>query len=166
MTVGYGSLAKVVAPVHAKVPAITVHRLWFGLSFSVHCYHGVSITIVLGREKVCSNLEFVVQHWRKSGMAAKPRTWRQKLMQKQKRNAAYWTIPCGLLNFLSYNTKGHLLLDDTSHSELGPSTLSSIKKIPPPLSFAHRPIIVRAFSQLRFPLFKWLLLVSSWHKSR
>lgn len=52
-------------------------------------------------------------------------------MQKQKRNAAYWPIPCGLFNFLSYNTKGHLLLDDTSHSELGPSTSSSIKNPPP-----------------------------------
>lgn len=164
MTVGYGSLAKVVAPVHAKVPAITVHRLWFGLSFSVHSYPGVSITIVLGRKglfklRICSpalkeirngsqakNLETEIDAEAKEECCVLDHSlWFAQLsfLQHQGSPAPGWHFPQWTRSF-------HIIINQEN----------------PPLSFAHRPIIMRAFSQLRFPLFKWLLLVSNWHKTR
>ena len=43
-------------------------------------------------------------------------TWRQELMQRPWRGAAYWLASPGLLNLLSYRTQDHQPRDGTTHS--------------------------------------------------
>jgi hypothetical protein len=43
------------------------------------------------------------QDWNSS----KAETWRQELMQRPWRGAAYWLAPHGLLGLLSYRTQNH-----------------------------------------------------------
>jgi hypothetical protein len=45
--------------------------------------------------------------------------WRQKLMQRPWRDAAYWLAPCGLLSLLSYRTQDYQPRDGTTHNGLG-----------------------------------------------
>jgi hypothetical protein len=51
--------------------------------------------------------------------SSKTGTWRQKLMQRPWRDAAYWLAPHGFLNLLSYNTQEYQLKDGITHNELG-----------------------------------------------
>jgi hypothetical protein len=46
-------------------------------------------------------------------------TWRQELMQRPWRDAAYWIASPGLLILLSYRTQDHQPRDGTTHN--GPS---------------------------------------------
>jgi hypothetical protein len=54
----------------------------------------------------------------------------QELMQKAPRGVVVWIAPCGFLNLLSCTTPIHQSRDSTTHNELGPPTLITIKKIP------------------------------------
>jgi hypothetical protein len=54
-------------------------------------------------------------------------TWRQELMQRPWRGAAYWFAPHGLLNLLCYRTQDYHPRGTTTHNGLGPP-LSIIKK--------------------------------------
>jgi hypothetical protein len=47
------------------------------------------------------------------------KSWRQDMMQRPWRDAAYWLASPGLLSLLSYRTQDHQPRDGTSHS--GPS---------------------------------------------
>jgi hypothetical protein len=50
-------------------------------------------------------------------------TWRQELMQRPWRDAAYWLASPGLLSLLSYRTQDHQPRDGTTHHGLGPPIL-------------------------------------------
>jgi len=45
----------------------------------------------LEEERVCFLLRLIVRHPRKSEQAS---TWRQELLQRQQKSAAYWLAPC------------------------------------------------------------------------
>lgn len=63
-----------------------------------------------------------VHHQKKSGRNSKRTgTWRQELIQRPWRGAAYWLAPHGFLSLISYRTQDHHPRDDTIHKELGPS---------------------------------------------
>ena len=47
-------------------------------------------------------------------------TWRQELMQRPWRGAAYWLAPHGLLSLLSYRNLDHQPRDGITHNSLGP----------------------------------------------
>jgi hypothetical protein len=49
-------------------------------------------------------------------------TWRQELMPRLWRGAAYWLTPHGLLSPLSYKTQNKQLRDSSTHNRLGPPT--------------------------------------------
>jgi hypothetical protein len=51
-----------------------------------------------GKSSFGLHFHIVVHHLRKSG------TWRQELMQRPWKGAAYWLAPHGLLSLLSYRT--------------------------------------------------------------
>jgi hypothetical protein len=69
-----------------------------------------------------STLLFIIEgsQGRNSNMAE---SWRQELMQKPWRGAAYWLASHGLLSLLSYRTQDHQSRDGTINYELGPSPL-------------------------------------------
>jgi len=46
-------------------------------------------------------------------------TWRQELMQRPWRVAAYWLAPHGLPSLLSYRTQNYQHRDDSTHNRLG-----------------------------------------------
>ena len=46
-------------------------------------------------------------------------TWRQELMQRPWRGAAYWLALHGLLSLLSHRTQGHQPRDGAIHNGLG-----------------------------------------------
>jgi hypothetical protein len=50
-------------------------------------------------------------------------TWRQELMQRPWRGAAYWLASPGLLSLLSYRTQDYQPRDGTTHNGLGPPSL-------------------------------------------
>jgi len=50
-------------------------------------------------------------------------SWRQELMQRPRRDAAYWLASPGLLSLLSYRTQDHQPRDGTTHNGLGPPPL-------------------------------------------
>jgi hypothetical protein len=52
--------------------------------------------------------------------------WRQELMQRPWRDAAYWLASHGFLCLLSYRTQGHQPRDDTTHNELSISELGKL----------------------------------------
>ena len=53
-----------------------------------------------------------------SQKSSKPRTWRQELVQRPWKGAAYWLTPRGLLSLLSYRTQDHQPRDGTTHNGL------------------------------------------------
>jgi hypothetical protein len=55
--------------------------------------------------------------------SSRAETWRQELMQRPWRDAAYWIASAGLLSLLSYITQHYQPRDDTTHNELGPLSL-------------------------------------------
>jgi len=57
-------------------------------------------------------------------------TWRQELMQKPWKGAAYWLVHHGLLSLLCYRTQDHQPRDGTTHRELGPHYQLLRKKMP------------------------------------
>ena len=77
----------------------------------------------LGKEKVISGwcLPYITEgsQDRNSNKAG---TWRQELMERPWRNAAYWLAPHGLLSLLSYSTQDHQPRSGTAHSALYPFT--------------------------------------------
>ena len=50
-------------------------------------------------------------------------TWRQELMQRPWRSAAYWLASPGFLHLISYRTQDYQSRDSTTHNELGPPPL-------------------------------------------
>lgn len=48
------------------------------------------------------------------------RTWRQEMMQKPWRDAAYWLAPCALLSLLSYTTQNQQPRDGTTYHGAAP----------------------------------------------
>jgi hypothetical protein len=50
-------------------------------------------------------------------------TWRQELMQRPWRDAAYWLASSGLLRLISYRTQDYQPRDGTTHNGLGPPSL-------------------------------------------
>ena len=46
-------------------------------------------------------------------------TWRQVLMQRPWRDAAYWLAPHGSLSLFPYRTQDHLPRDGSTHNDLG-----------------------------------------------
>ena len=52
-------------------------------------------------------------------------TWRQELMQKPWRGAAYWLALHGLLSLLSYRTQDHQPRDGPTHNGLGPPPVTN-----------------------------------------
>jgi hypothetical protein len=53
-------------------------------------------------------------------------TWKQELMQRPERGAAYWRTPRGLLSLLSYRPQDHQSRDSNTHNELGlPSLITN-----------------------------------------
>ena len=58
-------------------------------------------------------LQLTVYHEANQG-----RNWRQELIQRPWRSAAYWLAPYGLLSLLSYTTQDHLLRDVTTYNGL------------------------------------------------
>ena len=56
-------------------------------------------------------------------------TWRQELVQRPRRGAAYWLAPHDLLSLLSYRTQDHQSRHNIIHSGLGPPHQSLIKKM-------------------------------------
>jgi len=50
-------------------------------------------------------------------------TWRQELIQRPWKVAAYWLASPGLLSLLSYRTQDYQPRDGTTHNMLGPPTL-------------------------------------------
>jgi hypothetical protein len=53
-------------------------------------------------------------------------TWRQELMQRSWKNAAYWLASPELLSLLSYRTQDYKTRDGTTHNGLGPPRLITI----------------------------------------
>ena len=64
-----------------------------------------------------------------SSKAVKAGTWRQELMQRPWRCAAYWLAPHGLLSLLSFRCQDHQPRNGTTHNGPVPPT-SITKKIP------------------------------------
>jgi hypothetical protein len=53
-------------------------------------------------------------------------TWRQELMQRSCKVAAYWLVSRGLLNLISSRTLDHKPRDGTTHNGLGPPHYQSL----------------------------------------
>jgi hypothetical protein len=75
----------------------------------------------VGEERVYSahTSTLLFQDWNSHGVGA----WRQELMQRPWRGAAYWLASPGLLSLLSYRTQDHQARDGTTHNGLGPPHL-------------------------------------------
>ena len=69
-----------------------------------------------------SHLQVTAHHFGIPEQQLKAGIWRQELMQRPWRNAAYWFVPYGFLNLLSYTPQGHLPNAGIAPSELGPPT--------------------------------------------
>ena len=74
---------------------MTKSKLWKGLGYASR-----SVFIIEGNQDRNSN--------RKG-------TWRQDLMQRPRRSAAYWLTPHGLLILRSYRTQDYQPRDGTTH---------------------------------------------------
>ena len=58
-------------------------------------------------------------------------TWRQELIQRPWRGAAYWLDPHDLLSLLSYRSQDHQLRDGTTFNRLGPQSINQqVRKCP------------------------------------
>jgi hypothetical protein len=58
--------------------------------------------------------------WSLIGGGQDRNSWRQELMQRPWRDAAYWLAPRGLSSLLSYRAQDHQPGDGTTHNVLGP----------------------------------------------
>jgi hypothetical protein len=66
-----------------------------------------------------STFLFIMEgHWGKNSDSIG--TWRQELMQRPWRDAAYWLASLGLLSLLSSKTLNHQLKDGTANNVWGP----------------------------------------------
>ena len=85
-----------------------------------------------GEERACLALysHVTVYPRRKSGRELKARTWRQELMQRSRRGAAYGLALHGLLSLLSYRTQDHQPRAGTTHNGLDPLPYIISKKMP------------------------------------
>ena len=61
--------------------------------------------------------------------SCRARTWRQELMLRPWRGAAYWLAPHSLFSLLSYRTQDHLPIGGTTHIGLGPPHLITKKML-------------------------------------
>ena len=80
------------------------------------------------------------------------------------RNASYWLVLHGLFSLFSYRTQDQQPRSDTNHRTWALLHQSPIKKMHP--QACPEANLVKAFSQLRFPLSKWLQPMSSWTSQR
>ena len=80
---------------------------------------GVERAVWLVFPNHCSSLKEV-----RAETKDRARAWRQKLMQRPWRGAAYWFAPHGLLSLLSYRTQDHQPRDGTTYNGLGPPPLN------------------------------------------
>jgi hypothetical protein len=78
--------------------------------------------------------------------------WRQEMMQRPQKFAAYWLAPHGLLSLLSYRTQNHQPRVGTTHSGLSSPHQSVVKKMP--YSLAQSLILWRHSFGLKFPSFR------------
>ena len=106
----------------------------------------------------------IVHHWKKSGqeLLNRAKNWRQELMQRPWRGAAYWLAPHGLVSLISYKIQDHQPRDGTTHNGLSSTTSITNKEIP--YRFAYNLILWRHFLNSGFFLW-WLYIGSSWHKT-
>jgi hypothetical protein len=65
-------------------------------------------------------ISFTVPYNSSSFKNMRARIWRQELMQKPPRAAAYWFALHGLLSLLPYRTQDHHLRDSTTHNGMDP----------------------------------------------
>ena len=73
-------------------------------------------------------------------------------MQRPWRDPAYWLASHDLASLLSYRTQDHQVRDGTTHNGLGPPPLITNKENALQLD------LMEAFSQLRFPPFRYCSL--------
>jgi hypothetical protein len=74
-------------------------------------------------------------------------TWRQELVQRLWRGAAYWLASPGLLSLLSYRTQDYQPRDGPAHHRLAPPMVSG--------AFAHQSLIKKM--PYSWVLWKWFL---------
>ena len=93
----------------------------------------------------CLNFCISVQHLRKLGQELKSETWKQDLMQRPQRGAAYWLVPMACLaHFLLEPRTTTSIKDSTTNNGLGPP--SSISNLKNALKACIRPYLMEAFS--------------------
>jgi hypothetical protein len=86
--------------------------------------------IEIGYSSYTSTLLFITKGSQESN-SNRAGTQRLKPMKRPWRDAAYWLVPHGLFNLLSYRTQNLLPRDDPTHDGLGSlSHLPVIKKMP------------------------------------
>lgn len=94
----------------------------------------------VGEERVdlaCASTLLFISKGSQDRSSNRAGTWKQELMQRPQRGAAYLLASHGLLRLLSHRTRDHQLRDGTTHNGLGPSYQSLIKKM------SHRWILLR-----------------------
>jgi hypothetical protein len=98
---------------------IWVKAVWQCLSQSSYCCNEKAIWEEMVYLAYTSTLLFIIEgsQDRNSSRAG---TWRQEMMQRPWKGAAYWLAPHGLLGLLSYRTQDHQPRDGTTHNGLGP----------------------------------------------
>jgi hypothetical protein len=105
---------------------------------------------VLGEERV-----YFILHLKSPSLGeAMAGTWRQELLKRPWRNAAYWLAPLGLPSLLSYRMQDHLPRSSITHNGLDPPpSINNLKKLPILLLsvWSYGDI----FFQLRLPPLRW-----------
>ena len=71
-----------------------------------------------GKGLCCFQFHSTVYYLEKSGQELRAGTWKQELMQRPWRGAAYWLVPHGMINLCSYRTQDHQPRDGPSHNGL------------------------------------------------
>jgi hypothetical protein len=80
----------------------------------------------VGEERVYSAYTFTLLFIPKGSQdrsSQRAGTWRQELMQRPWRDAAYWLVSSGLLSLLSYRIQDYQPRDGPTHNGLGPPPL-------------------------------------------